>query len=256
MRLRVSSSSFCPSWLAAISLRRALLQRRDAFDVRRDRRAVQEAGSQIDEADQIGEPLGHRHLGGDQLEQRHHRLVGVAAERHGDHGDVGLGLFTGRHQHLVELGLGRLGGLHDLFAARAELETIVDRAVERGQLGIHRRDQLLETIDRVAIGLGVGDAVEPFRNSLLPGLERGHFLLPLGLRFRRQQGRRGTGQRLGVRLQSQRLDDFRNVAAGDPVEKIANLREHQPGGGAGDNRGSRYRSESEEELGPDSELAR
>ena len=54
----------------------------------------------------------------------------------------------------------------------------------------------------------------------------------------------------------ERLDDFRNVAAGDPVEEIANLREHQPGGGAGDNRGSRYRSKGKEELGPDSELAR
>ena len=108
----------------------------------------------------------------------------------------------------------------------------------------------------IGLGVGVGDAVEPFRDPLLPGLERGHFLLPLGLRFRRQQGRRGAGQRLGVRLQSQRLDDFRNVAAGDHVEEIANLREHQPGGSAGDNGGSRYRSKGKEELGPDSELAR
>ena len=148
-----------------------------------------------------------------------------------------------------------LGRLHDLFAAGAELETIVDRAVERGELGVHRRDQLLQPIDRFAIGLGAGDLVEPLRDALLPRLQRGHFLLPLRLRFRRQQRRRGAGQRLGVRLQSQRLDDLRNVATGDPVEEIANLREHQPGGGAGDDRGSRYRSESEEELGPDSELA-
>jgi hypothetical protein len=43
---------------------------------------------------------------------------------------------------------------------------------------------------------------------------------------------------------------------GNHVEEIANLREHQPGGSAGDNGGSRYRSKGKEELGPDSELAR
>jgi hypothetical protein len=39
------------------------------------------------------------------------------------------------------------------------------------------------------------------------------------------------------------------------VEEIANLREHQPGGAAGDDGGSRYRSEGKEKLGPDSEFA-
>ncbi len=148
-----------------------------------------------------------------------------------------------------------LGRLHDLFAARAELETIVDRAVERAKLAVHRRNQLLQPIDRFTIGLGAGDLVEPLRDAVLTRLQRGHFLLPLRLRFRRQQGRRGAGQRLGVGLQAQRLDDFRNVATGDTMEEIANLREHQPGGGAGDDGGSRYRGESEEKLGPDAEFA-
>jgi hypothetical protein len=39
------------------------------------------------------------------------------------------------------------------------------------------------------------------------------------------------------------------------MEEIANLREHQPGRGARDDGGSRYRSESEEKLGPDAEFA-
>jgi hypothetical protein len=39
------------------------------------------------------------------------------------------------------------------------------------------------------------------------------------------------------------------------MEEIANLREHQSGGGARDDGGPRYRSESEEKLGPDAEFA-
>ncbi len=154
---------------------------------------------------------------------------------------------------VVELGLGRLRRLDDLFAVGRELEAIVDRAVQRRQLAVHVGDQLLQPVDRDPIGLGAGDVVEPLGNAVLPRLQRRHFLLPRRLRLRRQQRRRRAGQRLRIGLQPERLDDLRNVAAGDAVEEIAHLREHQPSRRAGDHGGSRYRRKGEEQLGLDSE---
>ena len=139
---------------------------------------------------------------------------------------------------------------------RAELEAIVDRAIQRRRAWCSSSEISVFSwsIDSLS------DRVPAMASSRLAmpscrAFSVGEFLLPLRLRLGRKQRRRGAGQRLGFGLQSQRLDDLGNVAAGDAVEEIAHLREHQPGGGAGDDGGSRYRRKGEEQLGPDSELA-
>ena len=222
VRPRVSSSSFCPSWLAASSLRRAskIVSPEPSFSQASPALRRPSVGCSVSTISSFSSTLadialkffssaatlsafGATAARSSRLDARLTKptrsakpcdtgtwvetslssviidLVGVAAQRHGDHGDVGLGLFAGRKQHVVELGLGSLGRLHDLFAAGAELETIVDRPVERAELGVHRRNQLLQPVDRLTIGLGAGDLVEPLGDAFLTRLQRGHFLLPL-----------------------------------------------------------------------------
>jgi hypothetical protein len=117
-----------------------------------------------------------------------------------------------------------------------------------------RRNQRFQPGDRLLVGTRSGNRVEAPGDDLLARLQRGDLLL-LRRRLDPKQRRRGAGQRLGLGLQAQCAHDLRNAAARDAMEEIAHLREHQPRGEPGNDRGSRDRRKSKEQFCPDSEPA-
>ena len=85
-------------------------------------------------------------------------------------------------------------------------------------------------------------------------LQRRQLARALRLVLHRKHRRRTGRQRLRIGLQPECCDDLGNIASRHAVEEIADLREHQPAGGAGDDGGARYGRKGQEQLGPDAEL--
>ena len=198
---------------------KALLQGVDVRIALRAGGTFQHAGREIDEADQVGQPLGQRHVARHQAEQGHGRLMRIAARGHRRHRHFRLRLLKRRKQGVVDAGLRADGLAAQLFAACAELQARIDSRVERRKLVVDRRVQAPQPVDGLLVRLQRGDRIEPLCDLLLPGLQRGEFAGAVGLALHSQHGRRAGRKRLGLRLQAERADDLGNVLAGDVVEQ-------------------------------------
>jgi hypothetical protein len=234
--------------------RKLRLQRFDGVRVRCEVATSERARSKVDVADEIGQALRDGHFARHQLEQGHRRLRRVAADRHRYHRDAGLLLLESRRHNLVRLGLRSDRRLGDLLASRAEIEPGVNDAVERGELFVERRVEVSQLLDRLLTALKGRQEIKPLQHLVLAMLKQDELLLALFLGLGGEEGRRARGQGLGLGLQFERRDDFRNIAMGNAVEQITDLLEQEPGGDTADDRGAGDGAKREEQPGLDTEL--